>query len=347
MGEKSPDLTRWWDRKRIEGKKENRCARVSPAKRLLPKTRKPEDRDLLTNANILLIANGLPSNNVAGRGRVRYGCRSPEAVHIISLPLPPSIYRSRHSFSHPLLFARQRPLENLCRVVSSISQDCTAKGKRNNILDKSSIYPTQVTLLSSSFLACYRIMHSPNPLQTPTGIRRAWWKESSVYQIYPPSYLDSTGTGTGDIPGIISRLSYIQSLGVDIVWLSPILASPQIDMGYDISDYRDIYRPYGTMEDHDQLIAGLHARGMKYVMDLVVNHTSDQHEWFQRSRSSKDESNEFRDWYIWRPAKYDEDGARQPPNNWLSSFGGQRASPPSAKPRSFGHCGETFVSGAR
>jgi glycosidase len=107
-----------------------------------------------------------------------------------------------------------------------------------------------------------------------------------------------------------------------MVWLSPILASPQIDMGYDISDYRDIHKGYGTMEDHDELIHEVHARGMKYVMDLVVNHTSDQHEWFQKSRISKDKDNEYRDWYIWRPAKYDREGKRQPPNNWLSYFGG-------------------------
>jgi glycosidase len=160
------------------------------------------------------------------------------------------------------------------------------------------------------------------PSQQNPFIPRAWWKESSVYQIYPSSFSDSNGTGTGDLRGIISRLDYIQSLGVDIVWLSPILASPQVDMGYDISDYRDIHRPYGTMEDHDDLIKGLHDRGMKYVMDLVVNHTSDQHEWFKKSQCSKDKTNKFRDWYIWRPPKYDTSGQRHPPNNWLSYFGG-------------------------
>lgn len=106
--------------------------------------------------------------------------------------------------------------------------------------------------------------------------KRAWWKESSVYQIYPASFCDSTGTGTGDIPGIISKLDYLRSLNVDLVWLSPILDSPQVDMGYDISDYKKIYPPYGTLGDVDALIGGLHERGMKYVMDLVVNHTSDQ-----------------------------------------------------------------------
>jgi len=151
-------------------------------------------------------------------------------------------------------------------------------------------------------------------------IRPAWWREASVYQIYPASFKDSTGSGRGDIPGIISKLDYIAQLGVDIVWLSPILRSPQVDMGYDISDYRDIDPIYGTMEDHDQLIKGLHDRGLRYVMDLVVNHTSDQHEWFRQSRSSKD--NPYRDWYFWRPARYDEQGRRMPPNNWESAFSG-------------------------
>lgn len=104
----------------------------------------------------------------------------------------------------------------------------------------------------------------------------AWWKESTVYQIYPSSFKDSNGDGIGDIPGIISELDYLQKLGVDLVWLSPILQSPQVDMGYDVSDYYAIHPPYGTMEDVDNLIKGLNARGMKYIMDLVVNHTSDQ-----------------------------------------------------------------------
>jgi glycosidase len=130
----------------------------------------------------------------------------------------------------------------------------------------------------------------------------------------------NSGTVKGDLRGIISKLDYIKELGVDIVWLSPILQSPQVDMGYDISDYRAIDSLYGTMEDHDDLIKGLHDRGLKYVMDLVVNHTSDQHEWFKQSRSSKD--NPYRDWYFWRPPRYDADGNRMPPNNWESAFSG-------------------------
>ncbi|KFX90729.1 hypothetical protein V495_04606 [Pseudogymnoascus sp. VKM F-4514 (FW-929)] len=149
---------------------------------------------------------------------------------------------------------------------------------------------------------------------------RAWWKEASVYQIYPASFCDSTGNGTGDLPGIISKMDYIKKLGVDVVWLCPIFASPQIDMGYDISDYKTIDPEYGTIEDVDTLMNGLHERGVKLLLDLVVNHTSDQHEWFKQSKSGKD--NPYRDWYVWRKPKYDEEGKRQPPNNWISHFEG-------------------------
>jgi len=110
----------------------------------------------------------------------------------------------------------------------------------------------------------------------PDTIKRAWWKESSVYQIYPSSFKDSNGDGLGDLPGILSKLDYIKALGIDIVWVCPIYKSPQVDMGYDISDYKDIHPPYGTVADVDKLIEGCHQRGMKFVMDLVVNHTSDQ-----------------------------------------------------------------------
>ncbi|KAI2732554.1 CAZyme family GH13 [Penicillium roqueforti] len=149
---------------------------------------------------------------------------------------------------------------------------------------------------------------------------KAWWKESSVYQIYPASFKDSNGDGVGDIPGITSKLDYIHKLGVDIVWLSPVFKSPQVDMGYDISDYYSIHAPYGTVEDVDDLILKLHERKMKLVMDLVVNHTSDQHEWFREARSSVDSP--YRDWYIWKKPVFGADGKRQPPNNWVSYFGG-------------------------
>ncbi|KAJ5297014.1 Glycoside hydrolase/deacetylase beta/alpha-barrel [Penicillium atrosanguineum] len=151
-------------------------------------------------------------------------------------------------------------------------------------------------------------------------INRAWWKESSVYQIWPASYKDSNNDGIGDIPGIISELDYIKNIGVDIVWLCPSYKSPQVDMGYDIADYYSIADEYGTVADVEKLIQGCHQRGMKLLMDLVVNHTSDQHEWFKQSRSSKD--NEFRDWYVWKPPRFDEQGNRHPPNNWVSHFQG-------------------------
>ncbi|KAK1690948.1 alpha amylase [Colletotrichum godetiae] len=156
--------------------------------------------------------------------------------------------------------------------------------------------------------------------QAPKRQLRKWWKESSVYQVYPASFQDSTGSGVGDLKGIIDRVDHFKSLGVDIVWLCPIFESPQIDMGYDISNYKKIHEPYGTVADVDALKDKLHERGMKLVLDLVVNHTSDQHEWFKQSRSSKDSP--YRDWYIWRKPKYDAQGNRQPPNNWASHFQG-------------------------
>ena len=142
-----------------------------------------------------------------------------------------------------------------------------------------------------------------------------WWKNSVVYQIYPRSFKDSNGDGIGDLRGIIEKLDYLKALGVDVVWLSPVYKSPNDDMGYDISDYQDIMDEFGTLADWDELVAGLHARGIKLVMDLVVNHTSDEHPWFVESRSSTD--NPKRDWYYWRPGK---DGAE--PNNWVSFFRG-------------------------
>lgn len=151
-------------------------------------------------------------------------------------------------------------------------------------------------------------------------VDRAWWKEACVYQIYPASFADSDGDGLGDIPGIISKVPYIKSLGVDTIWLSPIFASPQKDMGYDIADYRSIHAPYGTVEDVQQLIDELHGHQMRILMDLVVNHTSDQHAWFQASRSSR--NNPKSDWYFWRDPKTDAQGNRKEPNNWKSIFGG-------------------------
>ncbi|KAM6534665.1 hypothetical protein FALCPG4_004291 [Fusarium falciforme] len=157
-------------------------------------------------------------------------------------------------------------------------------------------------------------------MPTSTSPDRQWWKELVVYQIYPASFLDSDADGLGDLPGIISKLDYIQSVGATAIWLSPIFKSPQHDMGYDVSDYRDIHRPYGTVEDVEALIQGCHERGIKVLLDLVVNHTSHEHEWFRDSRSSR--TSPKRDWYFWRDPKFDSDGTRQPPNNWASIFGG-------------------------
>lgn len=134
-----------------------------------------------------------------------------------------------------------------------------------------------------------------------TSLDKKWWKEAVVYQIYPRSFKDSDGDGVGDLKGIISKLDYIKSLGVDIIWLNPIYSSPNADNGYDISDYQNIMKEFGTMQDFDTLLKGLHQRGIKLVMDLVVNHSSDEHRWFQESRKSRD--NPYRDYYHWWPAE--------------------------------------------
>ncbi len=146
-------------------------------------------------------------------------------------------------------------------------------------------------------------------------MRKTWWKESVVYQIYPRSFYDSNGDGIGDLRGIIQKLDYLKELGVDVIWLCPVYKSPNDDNGYDISNYRDIMDEFGTQVDWEELLDGLHQFGIKLVMDLVVNHTSDEHPWFIESRKSKD--NPYRDYYIWRPAK----GGHEP-NNWASRFGG-------------------------
>jgi len=146
-------------------------------------------------------------------------------------------------------------------------------------------------------------------------MNRTWWKEAIVYQIYPRSFKDSNGDGVGDLRGIIEKLDYIQSLGVDAVWLNPIYKSPNDDGGYDISDYYSIQPEFGTMDDFDELLKGLHHRNLKLIMDLVLNHSSDEHPWFQESRKSK--SNPYRNYYFWKPGK---NGG--PPNNWPSFFGG-------------------------
>ncbi len=147
-------------------------------------------------------------------------------------------------------------------------------------------------------------------------LNKAWWKEAVVYQIYPRSFMDSNGDGIGDINGITEKLEYLQELGIDVIWLSPVYQSPNDDNGYDISDYQAIMTEFGTMEDFDRMLSRAHELGIKIMMDLVVNHTSDEHAWFVESKKSVD--NPYRDFYIWRKGK--EDGSE--PNNWGSCFSG-------------------------
>lgn len=146
-------------------------------------------------------------------------------------------------------------------------------------------------------------------------MEKKWWKESVVYQIYPRSFKDSNGDGIGDINGITEKLDYLKELGIDVIWLSPVYQSPNDDNGYDISDYQAIMEEFGTMEDFDRMLAEAHKRGIRIVMDLVVNHTSDEHAWFVESKKSRE--NPYRDYYIWREGK---DGKE--PNNWGSAFNG-------------------------
>ena len=146
---------------------------------------------------------------------------------------------------------------------------------------------------------------------------KCWYKEMAVYQIWPRSFCDGNGDGIGDIKGIMSKLDYIKSLGVDAIWFSPLYKSPQEDMGYDIADYKDIAEEYGTLDEFKELLEAIHARGMKVIMDLVINHTSNQHKWFLESMKSKD--NPYHDYYFWRDGKK---GGKKPPNNWLSTFSG-------------------------
>lgn len=146
-------------------------------------------------------------------------------------------------------------------------------------------------------------------------LNKAWWKEAVVYQIYPRSFMDSNGDGIGDLNGITEKLEYLKELGIDVIWLSPVYQSPNDDNGYDISDYQAIMEEFGTMEDYDRMLARAHELGIKIMMDLVVNHTSDEHAWFVESRKSVD--NPYRDFYIWRKGK---DGKE--PNNWGSCFSG-------------------------
>lgn len=154
------------------------------------------------------------------------------------------------------------------------------------------------------------------PLATSGNITRKWWKEAVFYQIYPRSFYDTNGDGIGDLPGIIAKLDYLKELGVDALWLSPIYDSPNDDNGYDIRDYRKIMEEFGTMEDFERMLEEIHKRGMRLIMDLVVNHTSDEHEWFKKALESPE--SEYRDYYYFRK----DDGSKKLPNNWVSFFSG-------------------------
>lgn len=155
--------------------------------------------------------------------------------------------------------------------------------------------------VSACMLASSMFALQGNAQEPDLNKEKTWWKEAVVYQIYPRSYCDSNGDGIGDLKGITSKLDYIESLGVDVVWLSPIFASPNDDNGYDVSDYEAIMTEFGTMEDFDELLEGMHQRGIRLILDLVVNHSSDEHKWFQESRKSR--NNPYRDYYHWWPAE--------------------------------------------
>src|ERR1700757_2503199 len=154
------------------------------------------------------------------------------------------------------------------------------------------------TLVATALLSCAAAIPAQ---QLINGYEPTWWKEAVVYQIYPRSFKDSNGDGIGDIPGITSKLDYLQQLGVNVIWLSPHYDSPNADNGYDIRDYRRVMKEFGTMADFDRMLAGIKARHMRLIVDLVVNHTSDEHHWFAESRSSK--NNPYRDYYFWRDGK--------------------------------------------
>ena len=151
----------------------------------------------------------------------------------------------------------------------------------------------QSTLLLSALLTLTACQKETTTDLDPSQ-QHTWWKEAVIYQIYPRSYADSDGDGVGDLRGIIQHLDYIQSLGVDVVWLNPIFPSPNDDNGYDVSDYTAIMSDFGTMQDFDELLAGMHQRGIRLILDLVVNHSSDEHAWFQESRKSR--NNPYRDY---------------------------------------------------
>ena len=199
------------------------------------------------------------------------------------------------------------------------------------LLDKVSLAKTRMndTSIPSQAALHSELRHSAdapfltdgNVIANPSSKKLSWWKSATCYQVWPASFKDSDGDGMGDLQGILSKLDYLHDLGIDCIWLSPMYASPQKDMGYDISDYEAIDPVYGTMSDMDELIAGCHNRGIRLLLDLVVNHTSDEHKWFKESCKGKAGDGKFGDFYMWKDAKM-VDGKRVEPNNWGSVFGG-------------------------
>lgn len=178
-----------------------------------------------------------------------------------------------------------------------------------------------LTIFTSASVAEGQASHPAAAATTAHHPAGPWWKYALVYEIYPRSFQDSNGDGIGDLNGITSRLDYLHSLGVNAIWLSPIYPSPQVDFGYDISNYENIDPQYGTLADFDHLVQEAKKRHIRILMDMVMNHTSDKHKWFLESESSK--TNPKRDWYVWRdPKGYDANGKPIPPNNWISLFGG-------------------------
>jgi alpha-glucosidase len=170
--------------------------------------------------------------------------------------------------------------------------------------------------ITAMILLCSSLAAPPSSAQQPTDSHgRQWWQNAVFYEIYPRSFADSNNDGIGDLNGITSKLDYLDELGVDAIWITPCFPSPQVDFGYDVSDYEAIDPMYGTMKDFDRLVSEAKKRNIRVILDFVVNHTSDQHKWFLDSKSSK--TSKYRDWYIWRDGK-----GKQPPNNWQSTFGG-------------------------
>src|SRR6201998_128005 len=175
---------------------------------------------------------------------------------------------------------------------------------------------TRMSLLAFALLAACVCLPCASGQESRTDAKRqAWWQDTVIYEIYPRSFKDSNGDGIGDLNGITSKLDYLKDLGVDAIWITPCFPSPQVDFGYDVSNYVNIDPMYGTLADFDRLVAEAKKRNIRVILDFVVNHTSDQHAWFLDSKSSR--TSAHRDWYIWRDGK----GPNQPPNNWLSTFG--------------------------